>query len=95
MNLHKQIIGICWLLLGALIIAFLVMKLDSVQILLVILGMLAGLIYLAAGFSLLANLRRSHWICLPCSALSLLSFPVGTLLGIYYLWYYFRIEQVR
>jgi len=93
MNNHKRIIGICWVVFGALIISLLMLNLNSGNLQLVVLGMVAGLIYLVAGFSLLANFRRSTWICLPCSALSLFSFPVGTVIGLYYLWYYFRLEK--
>ncbi len=94
-NVHKQIIGVCWIIFGALIFSLLVLKFDSVSRLIAISGMLVSLVYLAAGFTLMANLRKSSWICLPCSVLSLLNFPLGTLLGIYYLWYYFRIEQAN
>ncbi|ADE13088.1 hypothetical protein [Sideroxydans lithotrophicus] len=51
--------------------------------------------HLVAGFLLIANLHKSWRICLPAAVLSLLTFPVGTLIGIYYLWYYFKHEQVR
>ncbi len=94
-NVHKQVIGVCWIIFGALIFSLLVLKFDSVSKLIAIAGMLVSLVYLAAGFTLMANLRKSSWICLPCSVLSLLNFPLGTLLGIYYLWYYFRIEQAN
>lgn len=95
MNIHKQIIGISWIVIGALILSLLVLKLGSVPSKLVIPGIVVSLIFLAAGFSLMANLRRASWICMPCAALSLFSFPVGTIVGVYYLWYYFKIEQAH
>lgn len=95
MNLHKQIIGISWISFGALILSLILMSLDSGKTQLIAFGIAEGLLFLGAGFALLANLRNSAWICLPCSALSLFSFPVGTALGIYYLWYYFRVEKVH
>ncbi|HLP97603.1 MAG TPA: hypothetical protein VK149_04075 [Sideroxyarcus sp.] len=58
-------------------------------------GMVIGLLYLVAGFWLMANLPKSWWVCLPAAVLSLFTFPVGTLIAIYYLWYYFKHEQVR
>jgi hypothetical protein len=94
-NVHKQIIGVCWIIFGALIFSLLVLKFDSVSRLIAISGMLVSLVYLAAGFTLMANLRKASWICLPCSVLSLLNFPLGTLVGIYYFWYYFRIERAN
>jgi hypothetical protein len=95
MKTHKRIIGVCWVILGALFITPLVLKFGELS------GPAAAgiaavsLTFLAAGFSLIANLRNSSWICLPCSALSLFTFPIGTVIGAYYLWYYFKLERVR
>ncbi len=89
--IHKRIIGILWIVVGALIIS--VVALNTGKIPSPALGIGISVLFLAAGFSLLAGLPRSSWICLPCSALSLFTFPVGTLIGIYYLWYYFKIER--
>lgn len=94
-NLHKQIIGVCWIVLGALIISPLVMKLDSGNNQIAVLGILFGLIYVTGGFVLMANLRKSWLVCLPCAVVSLFSFPVGTPIGIYYLWYYFKYEKAK
>lgn len=93
MNTHKRIIGICWIVFGALIISLLALKLDQLQGQATVAVVLVGMTFLAAGFSLVANFRRSSWICLPCSALSLFTFPVGTVIGAYYLWYYFKLER--
>ncbi len=95
MNIHKQIIGISWIVIGALILSLLVLKLGSVQTQLIIPGIAVSLMFLVAGFALLANFRRSSLICLPCSALSLFTFPVGTIVGVYYLWYYFKIDRLQ
>lgn len=95
MNTHKRIIGICWVAFGALILALLMLNFGSVKNQVVFIGVAVGLIFLVAGFSLLANFRRSTWICLPCSALSLFTFPVGTVIGAYYLWYYFKVERLH
>lgn len=94
-NIHKQIIGVCWIILGALIISPLVMKLDSANNQITLLGILFGLIYVVGGFVLMANLRKSWWVCLPCAVVSLFSFPFGTPIGIYYLWYYFKHEKAK
>jgi hypothetical protein len=95
MKTHKRIIGVCWIVFGALILSLLALKLDQLQGGAVVAVVLVGLIFLAAGFSLIANLRNSSWICLPCSALSLFTFPIGTVIGAYYLWYYFKIERTH
>ncbi|MDH2915424.1 MAG: hypothetical protein PXX77_00960 [Gallionella sp.] len=93
-KLHRQIIGISWLMLGALIFSLLVLKLDSATNAAVIGGVLMGLLFLAGGFVLLANLRKFSWMCHPCAALSLLTFPIGTVIGIYYLWFFIRSTQM-
>lgn len=92
MNIHKRIIGICWVTFGALILSLILLNRDSGKSQVIVLGILMSLIYLVAGFALLSNFRRASWICLPCSALSLFSFPVGTVIGAYYLWYYFKLR---
>lgn len=93
-KLHRQIIGIGWLVLGALIFSPLVLKLGGAADNAVIGGVLAGLLFIAGGFVLLANLRKLSWVCHPCAVLSLLTFPIGTVIGIYYLWYFFKSQQI-
>jgi hypothetical protein len=95
MKTHKRIIGICWIVFGALILSLLALKLDQLQGQATVAVVLVGLTFLVAGFSLVANISRSSWICLPCSALSLFTFPIGTVIGAYYLWFYFKVERVR
>jgi hypothetical protein len=95
MKTHKRIIGICWIVFGALILSLLALKLDQLQGQATVAVVLVGLTFLAAGFSLVANNRRSSWICLPCSALSLFTFPIGTVIGAYYLWFYFKVERAH
>lgn len=56
-------------------------------------GVVAGLVNFSAGYSLLASLPWSRWLCLPVAVLSLPAFPIGTALGGYYLWYYFAVEK--
>ncbi len=95
MNIHKRIIGICWIIFGGLIISLLAVNFPSVETRVAVIGSLAGLTFLGAGFVLLANLPRSHLVCLPAAALSLFSIPIGTVVGVYYLWYYFKREALR
>lgn len=94
MNIHKRLIGISWLLFGVLIVSLLGINLGHTDTRIAVVGMLAGLTYTAGGFALLANLQRSWRIALPCAALSLFSFPIGTPIGVYYLWYYFKREKL-
>jgi len=93
-KLHRQIIGISWLVLGALIFSPLVFKLGSAANAAVIGGLLASLMYIAGGFVLLANLRKFSWVCHPCALLSLFTFPLGTAISLYYLWFFIRSQQM-
>jgi len=51
------------------------------------------LLCLSGGYLLLRNISWSRWLCFPSSVLALLSFPLGTAMGGYYLWYYLTIEK--
>ncbi|MDP2759075.1 MAG: hypothetical protein Q8O64_01535 [Sideroxyarcus sp.] len=90
MNIHQRIIGICWLVFGVLILSLVVLNLATLDSWARALGATMGILYLTAGFLLLANLPRAWRFGLPCAVLSLFTFPVGTPLGIYYLWYHFK-----
>lgn len=95
MNIHQRIIGVCWILFGVLILSLLAVNFGHTDTRIIVVGVLVGLIYAAAGFALLANLTHAQRIGLPCAALSILSFPIGTVIGFYYLWYYFRREKIN
>ena len=94
-NFHKRIIGICWLLLGALILSVMATSYNALETPKLLIGTTEGLLFTAAGFMLLAKLPYSWRLCLPCAALSLFTVPVGTAIGVYYLWYYFRRETIN
>ena len=49
-----------------------------------------ALLFTAVGLTLLFNYRHAAWICLPFSVVILVYFPIGTAVGGYYLWYYWR-----
>lgn len=100
-NRHKRIIGIAWTVVG---VAFLLIIILSIGYLylkgetvvtkqLFPIRTFFALLQISAGYSLLKNLSWAHWLCFPLSILSLLSIPIGTALGGYYLWYYFTIER--
>jgi hypothetical protein len=95
MNIHRQIIGTSWIIIGALFISLLVLRLGSGKTLLTLAGLTVGLVYFLAGFALVANLRNSYRIAIPCALLSIFTFPIGTPFGIYYLWYYFRVKRAN
>lgn len=98
---HRRIIGIGWLVVGA---AGLLLSVYSIlqiplnvrhpgTILALIPGATVPLLFICGGYSLLRNFSWSRWLCLPSSVLAMLAFPVGTVLGGYYLWYYLTIEK--
>jgi hypothetical protein len=51
--------------------------------------------FLLAGYSLIAKKAWSRWVCLPVSILFVFTFPVGTVIGGYYLWFFWQHERVR
>jgi hypothetical protein len=91
--IHKRIIGFCWLVIGALIVSVVLMNFAALKTPMFVAGLAISLVYFAAGVALLANVQRLTWLYLACAALSLFTFPVGTVVGAYYLWYYFAIER--
>ena len=82
-------------MIGALIVSVVVLNFAGLKTHLFIAGMLISLVYFAAGVALLANVQRLSWLYLTCAALSLFTFPIGTVIGVYYLWYYFAIEKAH
>ncbi|MDD4912980.1 MAG: hypothetical protein PHP57_11855 [Sideroxydans sp.] len=93
-KIHRQVIGISWLVMGALIFSPLVLKLGPAADAAIIGGVLASLLFIVGGFVLLANLRKFSWVCHPCALLSLFTFPLGTAISLYYLWFFIRSIQM-
>ncbi len=58
-------------------------------------ALLVAALFALAGLSLLIDFRYATWICLPFSAVILFSFPVGTILGVYYGWYHWQRYYAR
>lgn len=52
-------------------------------------------LFIAVGLTLILDYRRSYWVCLPFSVVILVYFPLGTALGGYYLWYYWKFLYQR
>jgi len=95
MNTHRRIISISWLAFGVLILSVIGMNLGFGNTPVLVAGGVIGALFVGAGFTLLANFRWAAQLCLPCSALSLFTFPIGTVIGLYYLWYYFKFDRAR
>jgi len=93
---HKRIIGISWMVIGLSISVLTLLMLsnapDRLPLRLIFSVTSLCIVYILAGYSLLANLRRSHWLCLPFAILTLFNVPLGTIISTYYLWYYFKHE---
>ncbi|MDO8988850.1 MAG: hypothetical protein Q7U91_04385 [Sideroxyarcus sp.] len=61
----------------------------------VIYAVVIAALFLAVGLTLLLNYRNSHWVCLPFSVMMLVYVPLGTALGGYYLWYFWKFVYRR
>ncbi|MEQ1914822.1 MAG: hypothetical protein HOP24_05575 [Sideroxydans sp.] len=96
MNKHRIILG--WLFLGLAALIAVVIVFASKNYFgnanaeqyawITRTALLEAALFTAAGLSLLIDFRFSKWLCLPLALISLFSFPVGTFLGVYYLWYF-------
>jgi hypothetical protein len=54
-----------------------------------------AVLFCGVGLTLILNYRYSAWVCLPLSVASLIYFPLGTALGGYYIWYFWRFIYMR
>lgn len=61
----------------------------------IIFAFTVAMLFLAAGLTLILNYRRAYWICLPFSVMMLAYFPIGTALGGYYLWFFWKYQYKR
>ncbi len=103
MDKHRIILGWLFLAVAALVSVVIVFALnnhfgnaETPQIGLTIKAAMAvAALFVGAGISLLVDFRYTAWICLPFSLLILFSFPVGTALGGYYLWYHWTRQYRR
>jgi hypothetical protein len=95
MNMHKRIIGISWIVTALILAVLLLLTLDRLAPQMIAAAFTLCAVQLLAGYTLLKNLRWSHWVNLPLAVVSLSNIPFGTIIGAYYLWYYFRHEARR
>ncbi len=58
-------------------------------------ALLVAVAYCAVGLTLLFDYKHSKWVCLPFSVVMLAYIPMGTLLGGYYLWYFWKFVYKR
>lgn len=56
----------------------------------IVYAIMVAALFLIVGLTLILNYRRSHWMCVPFSVVILIYFPIGTALGGYYLWYFWK-----
>ena len=95
MNKHKKIIGNIYFGVGIIFLVLIVLswqnnpETDSLHWSVIASSIIPLLV---AGFSLLGNFSWARWVCLPVSALFVFTFPIGTVIGGYYLWYYWKYE---
>lgn len=52
-------------------------------------------LFLAVGLTLILNYRHAAWICVPFSVVMLFYVPIGTALGGYYLWFFWKYIYKR
>jgi len=103
MNKHRVILGWLYFAIALLIAVVVVFALKNYfgnagtpqSGLIIRSALIVAALFAGAGLSLLVDSRFSTWICLPFSALILFSFPIGTLLGGYYFWYYWKYLYKR
>ena len=58
-------------------------------------GLLYGLVALGTAWGLLAMYGWARWSAIVLAALTLLSFPIGTVIGALVIWYLLRRDVVR
>lgn len=68
-------------------------ELTSAQLSGIFSTLLLGVAFVAAGYALMVGLRWAPKICLPISVFAIFAFPVGTAIGGYYLWYYYKFRR--
>ena len=96
---HRRIIGYLWLIPGCVGMALASYSIvnalvrDPEKALGFIPGITLSVLLVVAGYSLIKSLPWSRRLCLPISVLALTVFPIGTMLGGYYLWYFLDIER--
>lgn len=98
---HRRIIAISWIIFGVIFFLTLIFSISNMYVTggnlyvqrLFSIRVVIALLQITAGYTLLRNLSWAHWLCLPLSVVSLLLIPFGTILGAYYLYYYFMIER--
>ncbi|MDD5058694.1 MAG: hypothetical protein PHQ60_12560 [Sideroxydans sp.] len=98
MQKHRVIIGWLFAAVAMLLTVFLVFTwkkafgADATAHTQYVVGyaVVVALMFCAVALTLLLDYRNSTWVCLPFSVVLLFYIPLGTLLGGYYLWYYWK-----
>ncbi len=95
MDKHRKILGTLFCIYGGIVFFFTGITLFRNLTLLsfgqILIGFVFVVIYffmMFGGFYLTRNKTWAYLICLPVAWLSLINIPVGTALGVYYLWFH-------
>jgi hypothetical protein len=99
MDKHRKIIGVFF----GYMVFYLAMVLsqnsffsfDFAAKLGTIFGFVISAFYFSAANSMIKNLSWASKLCTPLAVVTLLSFPLGTIIGAYYLWFRFYTNSGR
>jgi len=102
--IHKRIIAVSFITVGIfmiLLVSILLYRTPFYDLhgpgkFSIVISTIAGILQISAGHALLKNHRWAHRLSLPSSIVLLISFPFGTVLGLYYLRfrYKFRTKKI-
>ena len=95
---HRKILGNLYFGLGVVALVFVILtwinhpdSADQIENSRLYISILISVsVFITCGLALLSNTQFAHWICIPVSILLLFGFPVGTAVGGYCLWYFWR-----
>jgi hypothetical protein len=52
--------------------------------------LISASIFIICGLLILKSSRFAHWVCIPVSVIYIFVFPIGTAIGGYCLWYFWK-----
>lgn len=98
MNKHRIIIGWLFVAMTMLLAVFLTFIWEHTfgpegtpqQQQMAYYAIVVAALFLVVALTLILNYRHAAWICVPFSVAMLIYFPIGTVLGGYYLWYFWK-----
>ncbi|MDH3608160.1 MAG: hypothetical protein OEQ24_02810 [Gammaproteobacteria bacterium] len=96
---HRKLLGNIFFGLGVIIMVLLLITLlnnpgsteEAQKNSQIYISMLISVsIFITCGLALLSNHQLAHWICIPVSIIFIFAFPIGTAVGGYCLWYFWK-----